>query len=277
MANEAYGSGFNYDGLMTPLQAGVVYTAQEQSLYLPGTMVPMVEVPEGHATAQVALMGSVAADTITSEATPGVDFDAKFPGDTKKTIALELIAARSVLRDFGGVDVDNISRIMGNSIAAAVDTKVSAEMANLTQVEITTANLLNEFYGAIGDIRNAGEMGPLAAVISAAAYAEFMEEIGSSAYAGGDFQNAALRTGSLGLVAGVPCFVSAHLNDTNTGVTGTKAAIFSQDALRGATQGGVKLEVERRASAVGVDVVGSIAFGIETIDATRGVLLKDAV
>ena len=276
MANAAYGSGLNLDALMVPVQAATVFAAQEQSLYLPGTLVPMVDVPAGSASAQVAVMGSVAATTITAEAAPGVDFDSVLPTDTKKTIDLDLIAARTVLRDLGGVDTADMGRIMGNAIAAAVDTQISAEFANLTQAE-QTEDMLDEFYKAIGAIRNAGETGPLAAVVSAAAYAEFMKIIGSGAFAAADLQNAAMRTGALGVIAGVPVFTSAYLNDTNTGVTGTKAAIFSMEALRGATQGGVKLEVERRAAAVGSDVVASIAFGVETLDATRGILIKDAV
>lgn len=275
MANSAYGSGLNLDALMVPVQAATVFAAQEQSLYLPGTLVPMVDVPAGSASAQVAVMGSVAATTITAEAAPGVDFDSVLPTDTKKTIDLELIAARTVLRDLGGVDTADMGRIMGNSIAAAVDTKISSEFANLTQQE-QTEDMLDEFYNAIGAIRTAGETGQLAAVVSAAAYAEFMKIIGSSAFAAADLQNAAMRTGALGVIAGVPVFTSAYLNDTNTGVTGTKAAIFGMEALRGATQGGVKLEVERRAAAVGSDVVASIAFGVETLDATRGILIKDA-
>lgn len=276
MANSAYASGLNLDALMVPVQAQTVYAAQENSLYLPGSMVPMVNVPAGSSTAQVAVMGSVAATSISSEAAPGADFDTVLPSDTKKTITLELIAARTVLRDFGGVDVEDMSRIMGNAIASKVDTLVSTEMANLTQQEITDANLLHEFYEAVGAIRAAGETGPLNAVISAAAYHEFMEHIGSSAFSNAEVQNAAMRTGQLGTIAGVNCYVSSFLNDTNTGVTGTKAAIFSADALRGATQGGVNVEVERRAAAVGNDIVASIAFGIETLDATRGILLKDA-
>ena len=275
MANSAYGSGLNLDALMVPVQAATVFAAQEQSLYLPGTLVPMVDVPAGSASAQVAVMGSVAATTITAEAAPGVDFDSVLPTDTKKTIDLELIAARTVLRDLGGVDTADMGRIMGNSIAAAVDTKISSEFANLTQQE-QTEDMLDEFYNAIGAIRTAGETGQLAAVVSAAAYAEFMKIIGSNAFAAADLQNAAMRTGALGVIAGVPVFTSAYLNDTNTGVTGTKAAIFGMEALRGATQGGVKLEVERRAAAVGSDVVASIAFGVETLDATRGILIKDA-
>ncbi len=275
MANSAYGSGLNLDALMVPVQAATVFAAQEQSLYLPGTLVPMVDVPAGSASAQVAVMGSVAATTVSAEAVPGADFDAVLPADVKKTIALDLIAARTVIRDLGGVDVNDMGRIMGNAIASAVDTAISAEMANLTQQEVTT-DLLKEFYEAVGTIRNAGETGPLAAVVSAAAYADFMNIIGSAAFASADLQNAAMRTGALGVIAGVPVFTSAFLNDTNTGVTGTKAAVFSMDALRGATQGGVKIEMDRRAAAVGSDVVASIAFGVTTLDATRGVLIKDA-
>lgn len=280
MANSAYASGLNLDALMVPVQAQTVYAAQENSLYLPGTMIPMVNVPAGSATAQVAVMGSVAATAISSEDVGGSgnpqDFDTVLPTDTKKTITLELIAARTILRDFGGVDVADMSRIMGNAISSSVDTKISAEMANLTQQEITDANLLHEFYEAVGAIRAAGETGPLNAIVSAAAYKEFMEHIGSSAFSNADVQNAAMRTGQIGVLAGVNCYISSFLNDTNTGVTGTKAAIFSADAMRGAVQGGVNVEVERRASAVGNDVVASIAFGIETLDATRGILLKDA-
>ena len=276
MANSAYASGLNLDALMVPVQAQTVYAAQENSLYLPGTMIPMVNVPAGSSTAQVAVMGSVAASSISSEAAPGADFETVLPADTKKTITLELIAARTVLRDFGGVDVDNMSRIMGNAIAAKVDTLVSTEFANLTQQEITESNLLPEFYEAVGAIRNAGETGPLNAVIAASQYHEFMKHIGSSSFAAADVQNAAMRTGQIGVIAGVPVYVSSYLNDTNTGVTGTTAAIFSADALRGAMQGGVNVEVERRAAAVGNDIVASVAFGIETLDATRGILLKDA-
>ena len=104
-----------------------------------------------------------------------------------------------------------------------------------------------------------------------------MTVIGSSAFAGGETQNAAMRSGFIGMIAGTPCYVSAYLNDTNTGLTNTKFAVFSGDALRMAMQGGVNVEVERRAAAVGNDIVASAAFGVDVIDATRGVVVQDAV
>lgn len=275
MANSAYGSGINLDAMVVPVQAATVFAAQENSLYLPGLLIPSVEVPAGSASAQVAVMGSVTADSISAEAAPGVDFETLLPSDTKKTIALDLLAARTVLRDLGGIDTNDMGRIMGNAIASKVDALVSAQLGQLTAQEATT-NLLDEMYEAIGTIRAAGETGPLNCVVSAAAYQGFMTVIGSSAFAGGETQNAAMRSGFIGMIAGTPCYVSSHLNDTNTGLTDTKFAVFSGDALRMAMQGGVNVEVERRAAAVGNDIVASAAFGVDVIDATRGVIVQDA-
>jgi hypothetical protein len=284
MANSAYGSGLNLDALMVPVQAATVYAAQETSLYLPGILVPTVQVPAGSASAQVAVMGSVPATAISTEGVGGADpyvpqdFETVLPSDTKVSIPLQLIAARTVLRDLGGIDTADMGRIMGNAIAATIDTKVSVALGGLTaQESIVSLNLLDEMFKAIGTIRAAGETGALAATVSATAYQGFMSIIGSSAYAGGETQNNAMRSGFIGMVAGVPCYVSSYLNDGNTGLTATKFAVYSQDALRLAMQGGVNVEIERRAAAVGNDIVASAAFGVAVIDATRGVIVQDAV
>jgi len=278
MANSAYGSGINLDAMVVPVQAATVFAAQENSLYLPGVLIPSVSVPAGSASAQVAVMGSVTAASVSgTEPATGADFETLLPSDTKKTIALDLLAARTVLRDLGGIDTNDMGRIMGNAIAAKVDTLVSEKLGDLTAQESLGVDLLTELYKAIGAVRAAGETGPLNCVVSAGAYQGFMEKIGSSAFAGGDTQNAAMRSGFIGMIAGTPCYVSAYLNDTNTGLTNTKFAVFSGDALRMAMQGGVNVEVERRAAAVGNDIVASAAFGVDVIDATRGIIVQDAV
>ena len=276
MANAQYGSGLNLDALMVPTQAATVYAAQENSLYLPGSMVPIVQVPAGSASAQVAVMGSVTAAAITTEGTgtDPQDFDSLLPTDTKVPVALQLIAARTVLRDFGGIDTADMGRIMGNAIAAKVDALVSAKLGDLGTVA-PTSNLLHDLYDQIGTIRGAGETGPLSCIVAPTAYKDFMEHVGSAAFAGGDTQNAAMKTGLIGMIAGVPCYVSSSFG-TNSGLTTPKFAVFSQDALRIAMQGGVNLEVERRAAAVGNDIVASAAFGVDIIDTTRGIVVGTA-
>ena len=277
MANSAYGSGINLDALMVNTKAATVFTAHENSLFLGGALIPAVNVPAGSITAQVPLMGSVLATKITAEASEGADLDTVLPTDTKRTINVDLHAARMVLRDLGGADANEMGRILGNSIQASFDADVAGIMGSLTGQEITAGDLdLDEIFSAVATIRGAGETGNLYGVVSTSAYAALMSNIGSTAYAGGDFQTEALRNGFVGNIAGVQCFVSSYLNDTNTGVTGTKMAIFGQDAMRIAMQKNVDLEVERRAAAVGFDVVASLHCGVGLVDANRGVLIKDA-
>ena len=277
MANEAYLSGINLDELMVNTKAATVYAAQENSLYLSGGIVPMVNVPAGSLKAQVPVMGAVTASVISSEASTGVDLDSKVMTDAQNHISLNLHAARSVVRDLGGVSTAEIGRILGNAVAKSVDTTVTSAMGSLTEQEITSGSLdLAEIFAAVATIRGAGEGGELFGIVSTDAYAALMGDVGGSAFAGGDFQTAAMRNGFFGKIAGVNCFVSSYLNNTQiAGTHNPKMAIFSGDAMRGAISGGVNVEVERRAAAVGFDVVASAAFGCATIDATRGVLIID--
>lgn len=281
MANAAYGSGLNLDAMVVPVKAATVFAAHENSLYMPGAIVPKIEVPAGSASAQVPLMGSVTATTITSEAIGGSgnpqDFDTVLPSDTKKTINLSLHAARTVLRDLGGIDTADMGRIMGNAIATAVDKEITSKMVGMTEQEITSGNLdLDEIFSAVGTIRGNGENGQLYGIVSTDAYANLLSAIGSNSFAGGEFQNSAMRNGFFGNIAGVECYVSSYLNNTTLGsAVNPKMAIFSGDAMRMAAQGGVNVEVARRAEAVGFDVVASMAQGAILVDATRGVLIID--
>jgi hypothetical protein len=279
MANSAYLSGLNLDELMVNTKAATVYAAQESSLYLSGGIVPMVNVPAGSLTAQVPVMGTVTATVLTAEAGTGVDLDAESMTDAQNHITLDLHAARSVVRDLGGISPQEIGRILGNAVAKSIDTTVTGAMADLALQEIGSGDTLDldQVFAAVATIRGAGETGELFGIISTDAYAALMGAVGGSAFAGGDFQTSAMRNGFFGKIAGVSCFVSSYLNNDHVaGTLNPKMAVFSGDAMRGAISGGISLEVERRAAAVGFDVVASAAFGCSTIDTTRGVLIKDA-
>lgn len=276
MANSAYISVLNTDALVVPVKAATVYAAHESSLFLGGALIPTISSPNG--VLQVPELASVTASVLSSEAAPGVDLDALRATPTKNTITCDLFAARSVVRDLGAIDPAEIGRTLGNAVSKAFDTQVAGVLGTLTGQEITSGNLdLEEIFAAVATIRGNGETGQLYGVVSTNAYAALMGAIGSQAYAGGEmFQGQALRSGFLGSIAGVQCFVSSYLNDANTNVTGTKMAIFSADAMRIAMQKNVDLEIQRRAAAVGFDVVASLHAKCGLIDAGRGVLIKDA-
>ena len=277
MANSAYGSGINLDALMVNTKASTVFTAHESSLFLGGALVPTVTVPAGSITAQVPVLGSVAATKISAEASVGADLETVLGSDTKVTINVDLHAARTVIRDLGGVDANDIGRQLGNAVSTSFDKDAAAAMGGLTAQEVVGTLDLAKIFAGVETIRGAGETGQLYGIVSTNSYADLMNAIGAQTYAGGDFQTEALRNGFVGSIAGVQMFVSSYLNDTNTGATNTQCAIFSADAMRIAMQKNVDLEVERRAAAVGFDVVASLHAGIGVVDAARGVLIADQV
>ena len=271
MANQAYTSGFNTDALFVAAKAATVYAAHEQSLFLGGGMIPVVNAPNG--LLQVPELAAVAATTISSEAAVGgvlgTDIDAVLSADTKNIVQCDIYAARSVLRDLGNIDPSEIGRVLGNAVSKAFDTAVIAAMNGLTD-STTDSDVIgvDELFDAVAQIRGAGETGPLMGVISTANAANLMKEIGTAAYGGGDFQTEAMRNGFLGQVAGIRLFQSSYV-----GAGDGKGFIFAQDAMRIAMQKNVDIETARRPEAVGQDIVASLHAGVGVIDASRGVKL----
>lgn len=265
----AYNTAYDLESLMVNTKAATVYTAQENSLFLGGALIPSVTLPAGSITAQIPVMGSVTAEKLTS-ADPDAydDFSALTMTDTKVTIEANIYAARHVLRDLGGIDPNETGRVLGNAIQASFDADVISAMNGLTASTADSDPVtVDALFDAVAQIRGAGEMGALVGILSPAEAANLMKAIGTAAYAGGEFQTEGLRNGFIGKVAGISMFQSAYVTGTNKGF------IFGADALRIAMFKNVDLEVQRRAAAVGNDIVASLHAGVGVVDATRGVKL----
>jgi len=266
MANAAYTSGFNTDALFVAAKAATVYAAHEQSLFLGGGMIPVVNAPNG--LLQVPELAAVAATTLSAEAAAGVDLDAVLSADTKNIIQCDIYAARSVLRDLGNIDPSEIGRVLGNAVSKAFDTAVVTAMNGLTaSTSDSDPMTVDALFDAVAQIRGAGETGQLMGVVSTAEAANLMKDIGTNAYGGGDFQSEAMRNGFLGQIAGVRMFQSSYVTGANKGF------IFAGDAMRIAMQKNVDIETARRPEAVGQDIVASLHAGVGVIDAGRGVKL----
>jgi hypothetical protein len=264
----AYTTAYDLSSLVVNTKAATVYTAQEQSLFLSGALIPMVNLPAGSITAQIPVMGSVTASKLTSSSHDATDFSVTNIGNTSVTISANIYAARDVIRDLGGVDPMELGRVLGASVAKAFDSDVITAMGSLTaSTSDSDPVTVDSIFNAVAQIRGAGEMGQLFGILSPAQAANLMKAIGTAAYAGGTFQTEALTNGFLANVGGVRLFQSAYVSGTNKGF------IFSQDALRIAMFKNVDLEMARRAEAVGNDIVASLHAGVGVIDATRGIKL----
>ena len=264
----AFNTAYDLDALVVATKAATVYTAQENSLFLGGGLIPAIQLPAGSISAQVPVMGAVTAQKLTSAAHNVDDFNALGVTAAKVTISANIYAARDVIRDLGGIDPSELGRSLGNAVAKAFDQDVITAMGSLTgSTSDSDPVSVDAILDAVAQIRGAGEMGQLFGILSPAQTAILMKAIGNQNYAGGDFQTEALRNGFVGQIGGVRLFQSAYVSGTNKGF------IFSQDALRIAMFQNVDLEVQRRAAAVGNDIVASLHAGVGVIDATRGVKL----
>jgi hypothetical protein len=271
--SDAYSSGSSLGDLLVPLKAATIYQAQESSLFLSGALIPLVTTPG--ITLRVPKIVDVTAESLAA-ATNLTDFTAQNVTDSKVDITVDLIAARSVVRDLGGIAPNEIGRSLGQSVAKKFDLACIAALDSLEAndtVDIGSVDV-DDILDVVGQIRGNGEMGQLYAVISPTAAVELMKIIGTAAYAGGDFQTEALRNGFLGKIAGVNMFMSAHVGVSSATKMGY---VFGENAARIAMQNNVNVEIGRRPEAVGFDVVASIAAGVGVVDSTRGVRLVDVV
>jgi len=267
----AYNSAFDLASMVVPLKAATVYSAHETSQFLGGEIIPVVNIPAGSASLQVPLLGSVAATKISAE---GVTDDVAVTavGDTSVSIPAVIYAARTVLRDLGAIDPQEVGRVLGNSVSNKFDTDVAAQLesASITQNVDTAGTVTLDFvHEAVEEIRTNGEMGPLFGVLSPSMATNLLKSIGSAAYAGSNFQGNALQNADLGVVAGVRFIVSSYMS-ANSGT------IFAPDAFRIGMFKNIDIEIARRAEAVGNDLVANLHAGVGLVDATRACRLYDA-
>ncbi len=271
----AYNTAYDLESLMVNTKAATVYTAHENSLFLGGTLVPSIQLPAGSIVAQVPVMGTATATKLVNAATGQAnsyvdtdDFAAQAITDTTVTIEANIYASRQVLRDLGGIDPAETGRVLGNSIQKAFDEDVIAAMNGFTaSTSDSDPMTVDALFDAAAQIRGTGETGTLVGIVSPAEAANLMKDVGSAAYAGGDFQTEGLRNGFIGTMAGIRMFQSSYISGANKGF------VFGEDAMRIAMFKNVDLEIQRRAAAVGNDIIANLHAGVGVVDATRGIKL----
>ena len=89
----------------------------------------------------------------------------------------------------------------------------------------------------------------------------------------GENANEAMRTGFVGMLAGIPVYETSNIVDTGT--AGDYAgAVFQRDALGLGMIGDITLETQRRASFLGDDIVCSAYYGVGELQDGYGRHLK---
>lgn len=268
MANENYMSAINAAGMLPEVLAPAVYEAQEQSLFLSGQLIPLVNAPNGIAKVPFLAHNNVTVDQVSVDSSEtNADLETELVSVTDNTIVCDLFAVRTTVRDLGAIDPAEIGRTLGQAIAKKFDSHVFAQLdtagdSTFDSVPLTVSDIID----GVADIRGNGEMGPIYGVFSPAEGMNLMKNVASTSFAGGDFQTEVLRAGSLGNIAGAQIFMSPQV------IQGA-GYLFAGDACRIAMQKNVDIEVARRAAAVGNDIVASLHAKCKLVDAERAIRL----
>jgi N4-gp56 family major capsid protein len=89
----------------------------------------------------------------------------------------------------------------------------------------------------------------------------------------GENANEAMRTGFVGMLAGIPVYETSNIVDTGT--AGDYAgAVFQRDALGLGMIGDISIETQRRAAFLGDDIVCSAYYGVGELQDAYGRHLK---
>lgn len=182
--------------------------------------------------------------------------------------------------------IADLGQLFGNAIARKMDVDLLAQVKNFTtntvgssSTTITAALVMQ----AITKLKNNGVPtdGVVCVLHPSIAYdlKAALTTTGNVAFTGGafgDVANAAMVDGYVGRLFGVPVFESANAVLDNGGGAGDYVGgVFHRDALGLAVMKDINIEVQRRASYLGSDVVASALYGVGTLYEQYGVALSN--
>jgi N4-gp56 family major capsid protein len=178
--------------------------------------------------------------------------------------------------------VADLGRLFGEAVARKIDTDLMAQFANFTTNTVGSSSTVITpalVMQAITKLRAQGVSadGIVAVLHPNIAYdlKSALTTTGNTAFSGGafgDVANEAMRMGYIGQLFGVPVFESANVPLIAGGAAGDYlGGVFHRDALGFGLMRDIQIETQRRARAIGTDVVCSAMYGTGVVYEQYGV------
>ena len=206
---------------------------------------------------------------------------------TKKTITLDMYSIRVPIHDEAVLsnanDITGVTgQLVGNAIAAKVDSLIVANFDNFSTASSDTTNgiSVDDIFGALGTLQANSAPGPYAMVHNPRAvygtYGLSNDLVTSNQFGGSpSSQDDMLKTGFLGSLAGVDVYTTPEIAIASNNAIG---ACFSKMALGFGYAGEMmRVEIERDAIRLKTDYVGSIFCNSTELADTYGVEMQHKV
>ena len=282
MAGEIVSTTSTLDDLIAPIVAEAQFVAAEKSIMR--GLVKNFTVPANTGKVlQVPIYPTQTATTLTE----ADDLTPSAISTSKADITLAEVGLMTNVSDLSlNHSPSNVIADVGRLFGEAIATRIDRDLTNLfgsfsTGVgSATTAATAALVFEAVAKLRaNGVPSSDLALVLHPLVAYDLKSTITSTfAAPASDVGNEALRTGYVGMLAGVPVYETSNMADSSGNFPGTtgdyKGAVFHKDAIAIAMSSDIKIETQRDASARATELVGVATYGVAEIHDTYGVELE---
>jgi N4-gp56 family major capsid protein len=275
MAGEIVSTTTTLNDLLPSIVAEAMFQAQEQSILrglvknytLPFGSGKTITVPKYAAVTAVPL---TEADDMTASA---VSTDSAVL--TVSEVGVMTNVSDLSIRTSASNVIADVGRLFGNAIAKKMDQDLVALFASFSVGlgDGTTAITAAKIFEAVAKLRAQGlSTDGIACVLHPEVAYDLKSSITSTfAAPASEMGNTAMRTGLVGMMAGVPVYESANITSTAGDSVG---AIFHRDALGLAVLNDMSIESERNASARATELVATATYGVGELYDAYGIKMN---
>lgn len=213
--------------------------------------------------------------------TEGNEVDNDAVSTNTALLTVSPVAIRTLLTDLARTSaasnvVADLGRLFGEAVARKMDTDLTALFSSFTAPTAgTTALTAAQIFTAVAKLQaDAVPMDGMVCVVHPEIAFDLKSSLtnsGNTVFSGAynDVGNEAMRTGFVGLLAGIPVYQTSNM--ANSGSAGNYiGAVFQRDALGLGMIGDIAIETQRRASFLGDDIVCSAYYGVGLLQSDYG-------
>ncbi len=274
-------NGGDLAGLLVSARQDAIFAGYESSIYLPGQIMTIHDVPAGSVTAQIPKFSAVATSSVETEAynetTNAIqELDLVNVSNTGVNVTAQTYAARGLLKDLGGMNAANVGTVLGRAVSEKFDEDVATLFASAgsTAGSTGTALTIDKLATAAQKVRANKFAGQLWAVLHPSQVEDILQDLSGADFAGSEAMNEAMRDGMVGRLFGMNILQSASVSDDSTDYTG---CVWAENAFGIAMFKGLDVEFQRNSAAVGNDIVASLHAKAALVDANRACKIISAV
>ena len=272
-------------GLLVNARQDAIFAGYESSIYLPGVLANIYDVPAGSVTAQIPKFSAVATSSVETEAYDATsaaiaELDIINVANAGVNVTAQSYAARAMLKDLGGANASGVGTVLGR----AVSEKFDADFGTLfTSGDITntvgstgTALTVAALASAVQKVRANKFAGQLWMVLHPAQIEDILLEVSGTASvpgSGSDAMNEALREGLVSQMFGANIVQSTSVTTDGTDYSG---CVWAENAFGIAMFRGLDVTSQTNITGLGTDIVASLHAKSAIVDGGRACKILSA-